>query len=121
MKSLTLAVVVCAALAAPARALTPETEAFIRKAGLDPASAAVQLADKDGTIDTVYQDDEKHFSLDSLAKDGAKNGLKAFVATRSFIHALKKDFNGTPVPKAGYDGLYLTIDERKLALSKIFG
>jgi hypothetical protein len=110
-----------AALAAPARAMTPETEAFVRKAGLDPASAAVRTADAEGPINTVYQGDEKEYSLDSLAHDGAKNGLKAFVSTREFIRKLKANFAGTPIPTSGYDGLYLTIEERKLALKKVFG
>lgn len=124
MKSLVFVFAVSAtlaALAAPARAMSPETEAFVRKAGLDPASAAVRLADEEGPVSTVYQGDEKEYSLDSLARDGAKNGLKAFVSTREFIRKLKANFAGTPVPAAGYDGLYLTVEERKLALKKIFG
>jgi len=120
MKSLMFAAAVCAALAGPAQALAPETEAFLRKAGLDPASAAVKAADEEGPVNTVYQGDEKEFSLDSLAKEGAKNGIKAFVAARDFIRRLKANFGGTPIPAAGYDGLYLTPDERKLALKKVF-
>lgn len=100
--------------------MAPETEAFLRKAGLDPASAAVRLADKEGPIDTTYQGDEKQFSLDSLARDGAKNGIKAFVSAREFIRKLKANFAGTPIPAGGYDGLYLTLEERKLALKKVF-
>lgn len=120
MKSLIFFVAVFAALAAPAGALTPETEAFLRKAGLDPASPAVRQAEAEGPVSTVYQGDEKEFSLDSLARDGAKNGIKAFVAAREFIRRLKANFSGTPIPPAGYDGLYLTVEERKLALKKVF-
>lgn len=121
MKSLVFALAVSAVLAAPAQALSPETEAFIRNVGLDPASASVRQADEEGPVSTVYQGDQKVYSLDSLARDGAKNGLKAFVSTREFIRKLKVNFAGTPVPSAGYDGLYLTVEERKLALRKIFG
>lgn len=108
------------ALAVPAQALSPETEAFLRRAGLDPASDAVRLADEEGPVQTVYQGDDKQYSLDTLARDGAKNGIKAFVATREFIRKLKVDFAGTRIPTQGYDGLYLTVEERKLALKKVF-
>ncbi|MDD5303817.1 MAG: hypothetical protein PHS14_12010 [Elusimicrobia bacterium] len=113
------AIAVSAALAAPARALSPEAEAFVRKAGLDPASAAVRLADADGTIDTTYRGDQKSFSLESLALEKAKNGVNAFVTTRNFIHKLEADFRGTPIPKTGYDGLYLTTEQRTLVARKI--
>ncbi len=119
MKSLMLAIVAAAALAAPARALSPQAEAFVRKSGLDPASAAVRLAESDGTITTMYRDDEKKFSLESLALEGAKNGVKAFVATRGFIHKLQTDYASTPFLTVGYDGLYLTMEERKLATRKM--
>lgn len=120
MKSLLIAVAVSAILSAPARALSPETSAFLVKAGLDPASADVRLADEEGPVTVLYQGDDKEFSLDSLAKDNAKNGIKAFVASRAFIRQLKKNFAGTPAPKQGLDMLYLTLDERKLALKKVF-
>lgn len=118
MKSLMVALVVAAGFAVPAQALSPETEAFLRKAGLDPASEAVRIAEEDGTIVTMYRDDEKRISLESLAKEGAKNGIKSFVATRAFIRKLKADFAGTPFLKTNYDGLYLTLEERRLATRK---
>ncbi len=121
MKSLMFALAVSSVLAAPAQALSPEAEAFVRKAGLDPASAAVRAADEEGPISTIYQGDEKEYSLESLAQEKAKNGLKAFVVAREFIRKLKANFAGTSVPAGGYDGLYLTVDERKLALKKVFG
>ena len=34
------------------------------------------------------------------------------------IESLKADFAGTPFLKVGYDGLYLTIEERRLATRK---
>lgn len=120
MKTLLLAAAVCSALALPARAITPETSAFLVKAGLDPASPQVRMADEEGPVKTSYLGDDKEFSLDSLAQDGAKNGIKAFVAARDFIRRLKNNFAGTPSPKEGYDALYLTPAERKLALKKLF-
>lgn len=120
MKSLLIAVAVCSAFSMPARALSPETESFLVKAGLDPASPQVRMADEEGPVKTIYLGDEKEFSLDSLAKDGAKNGIKAFVAARDFIRRLKNNFAGTPSPKEGYDALYLTVPERKLAMKKLF-
>lgn len=120
MKSLLIAVAVFSAFALPARALAPETEAFLVKAGIDPKSPQVRMADEEGPVSTIYRDEEKEFSLDSLAKEGAKNGIKAFVAARDFIRKLKMNFAGTPSPKEGFDALYLTPDERKLAMKKLF-
>ena len=120
MKSLLLMIVATAALAVPARALSPEAEAFVRKAGLDPASVTVRQAEADGAIVTMYQDDERTNSLESLAKAGLKNGVKAFVSTRAFIRKLKANYAGTPFPTSGFDGLYLTVEERTLATRKMF-
>ena len=119
MKSLMFVIAAFASLAAPVHALSPKAEAFVRKAGLDPASAAVQLAESDGTITTTYRGDEKSFSLESLALEGAKNGVNAFVTTRNFIRKLEADFKGTPVPKTGLDRLYLTEEQRDLLVRKI--
>lgn len=120
MKSLLIAAAVSAFFASPALALSPETSAFLVKAGLDPASADVRMADEEGPVTVLYQGDEKEYSLDSLARDNAKNGIKAFVAARAYIRQLTKNFAGTPAPKQGIDMLYLTLDERKLALKKVF-
>lgn len=119
MKSLVLAIVASATLAAPVRALSPVAEDFVRKAGLDPASDAVRAADKDGTISTTYRGDLKKYSLESLAKEGARNGVISFVTTRAFIRKLEADFAGTPIPKTGYDGLYLTVEQRRMVARKI--
>ena len=103
----------------PALALAPETEAYLKKIGLDPASDAVKIADQDGVIKTVYHDDTQEFSLASLAQAAKPNGVKAFVTTRAFIKSLKADFNAASFPKVGYDAMYLTPDERKLAGRKL--
>ena len=119
MKSLLFTLVAVSFLSAPALALSPEAADFVRKAGLDPASATVKAADADGTIVTIFHDDEKQFSLESLAIEKAKNGVNAFVFTRTFIRKLKANYAGTPFPTSSYDGLYLTLDERKLAMRKM--
>lgn len=124
--SMTALKVVASATAVPAtpalsgsKELSPQAEKFIRSIGLDPKSKEVMQAAADGTIVTLYRDDEKRFSLESLALEGAKNGVRMFVATRWFIHNLKADYENTPFLTADYDGLYLTMDERKLATRKM--
>ena len=107
-------------LCAPALAMSQATADFLRSAGIDPDSEAVKLADAEGTIQTTYNGDPVSYSFDKLAADGAKNGAKRFVVTRTFIRALKANF-ATPIPPEGYDGAYLTQDEKKLALRKVFG
>jgi hypothetical protein len=119
MKFLLSVLIASASLAVSAHALSPQAEAFVRKAGLDPASADVRQADADGMIVTIWQGDERKHSLESLANEGMKNGVKVFVSTRAFIRKLKADYAGTPFPTSGFDGIYLTVEERKLAERKM--
>ena len=88
-----LSVPAFAALAGPAHALKPETAAFLKKNGFDPASPQIARIAEDKVGDA---------SLDSIADDGDKKGLRQFVATRNFIRAFMKDTE-TPFPE---DGLY---------------
>lgn len=118
MKSLLIAVFAVAAFAAPSFALSPESEAFIRSIGLDPNSAAVRAADEEGTISTTFRGDSATFSLESLCHDKKKNGVLAFIATRTFIKKLAANPN-TPFPKTNYDGMYLTKGEREVVADKI--
>src|SRR5438046_1445409 len=106
--------------ASPALALSPKVADFLRSAGIDPNSDEVKLVDAEGTVHTSYQGDPVYVNLEKLAAEGAKNGARRFVVTRTFIRRLKADFAGTKVPQEGYDGLYLTLDERQLALKKVF-
>lgn len=108
----------CAAFAAPALALSPDEEAFLKGIGLDPKSEKVRLAEQDGVIDTVYRGDPRFFSLTSLIAQKLKNGVIAFVTTRHFIRQLEAD-PSTPIPKSHYDGMYLTIEQRKMVARKI--
>lgn len=118
---LTVLVALMMLLFTPALAMSPSTAEFLRSAGIDPDSEAAKLADADGTIHTTCNGDPVAVSLEKLAAEGAKNGARYFIVTRTFIRALKAGFAGTPVPPEGYDGACLTPDEKKLALRKVFG
>lgn len=115
-----LALAMLLAAASSARALTPKAEVFVRGSGLDPASAAVRWADKEGTIVTMLRDEEKKYSLESLAIEGKKRQTVDFVVCRWLIRNLKADFEGTPWPPKGVDITYTTMEERKLAINKAF-
>lgn len=105
--------------AGSAPALSAEAAAFIKSIGLDPASAEVTLARADGEIRSVYRGHPVSNSLDALVKAGSTKGVFSFVTTRVFIRKLKADFKVTDVPKAGYDGIYLTGDERLIVADKL--
>jgi hypothetical protein len=115
------AALIAAALASSAHALSPAAKIFVRKAGLDPASASVIQADKDGDISSIYRDKPVKNSLESLAIKGSKKGVLSFVTSREFIRSLEADFEGTVIPKTGFDRIYLTTEERDLVLRKILG
>lgn len=100
-------------------ALSKEAAAFIKSAGLDPASAEVKLARADGEIGSIYRGHPVSNSLEALVKAGSTKGVFSFVTTRVFIRNLKADFEGTDIPEKGYDGIYLTGDERMLAVERI--
>ncbi len=98
--------------AAPAGAwaadLAPQTAAFLREIGIDPASAKVTAIadDKVGT-----------YSLADLASRRNEDGVKAFIATRNFIHAFMRD------PKTDFpdDDLYVIrylTDDEKASVAK---
>lgn len=124
MRQLILAVL----LAVPAAAVKPKTApamkagtaAFLKATGFDPKSKEIALIHSEGPVETTYQGDPQTHSLDTLAAGKAKNALKRFVTTRNFIRALKANFAETKIPAEGYDGLYLTLEERTLALKKVF-
>lgn len=106
--------------AAPAVKMKPETAKFLRSIDIDPESAGILLIYSEGPVETAYQGDPQTHGLDTLAAEKAKNATKRFITTRNFIRALKQDFEKTAIPPEGYDGLYLTLEERKLALKKVF-
>lgn len=118
MKIILAALIAVVALASPSFALSPEAEAFLKGIGLDPASESVRAAEKEGTISTTFRGDSASFSLESLALEKKKNGVMAFITTRAFIKKLAANPK-TAFPKTGYDGMYLTKDERDLVADKI--
>lgn len=121
MNVMRLAAAEAAAPAAPApdSPMAAGTIAFLESIGMDPRSENVQIAHHDGTISSIFRGQPISNSLESLAKEGSKKGVIAFVTTRVFIRKLKADFAGTPIPKVGYDGIYLTKDERLLVAEKL--
>jgi len=120
VRTLLFALAYSLAAASPASAMTAKTAKFLReKCGLDPKSEEVQLAERDGTVTVEFHDDPVGFSLEWLAAMKRVRGVKQFVTTRNFIHKLKADFAGTAFPKEGYEGTYLTREERILAGRKI--
>lgn len=99
--------------------LSAEAAAFINAAGLNASSAEVKRARADGEIASIYRGHPVSNSLDALVKAGSTKGVFSFVTTRAFIRKLKADFKGTDIPAKGYDGIYLTADERSLVVDKI--
>ncbi len=111
-------------LAENAFALSKQATDFLLSISVDPASEKVKLAEQDGTIKTEYSGDPEEYSLESLAIAKKVNGVKCFIETRAFIRNLKADFSGTkkvgpghPLYSCSYL-LYLTVEERKLAVKK---
>jgi hypothetical protein len=106
----------------PCLALTQQAADFIKSIGLDPKSADVVAADKDGVIKSTYRGDPVAHSLESLAKEKKVNAVKSFVVSRKIARALNTNFKGYKLPNGGiehYDGLYLTQKERLLMANKI--
>jgi hypothetical protein len=116
MKSLIVSLFVVA-MALPAAALTPETEAYLKSIGLDPASEDVRLAEQAGVIQTTFMDEPVSYSVESLAAEKKKNGLIRFVTTRAFVAKLTRD-PSVNVPE-NYESLYLTSAEKILVGKKL--
>lgn len=95
--------------------LKPETAAFLRSAGMDPDSEDVVATHAEGPVASSYDANPVERSLDSLAAEKKKDAIAAFIGTRTFIRRLKKDWDGTGIPKTNYDPVFLTNEERALA------
>lgn len=100
---------------APVAKMKPETAEFLRSVGVDPESEDVVATESEGTVSTEYDGDPVEYSLDSLAAEKKKNGIVTFIGTRSFIRRLKKDWDGTSIPKTNYDPKFLTREELGMA------
>ena len=108
--------------ASPSLALSPQAADFIKSIGLDPTSADVVAADKDGVIKSTYRGDPVSHSLESLATEKKVNAVKSFVVSRKVARGLKGNPAGYQLPNGGiehYDGLYLTQAERLLMADAI--
>ena len=117
---LIVALLVCAAT--PCLALTQQAADFLKSVGLDPASADVVVADKEGEIQTTYNGDPNSFSLEALASGKKARAVRVFVASRKAIRELKANFKAYKIPAGGnpdYDGVYLTPSERTLMVKKM--
>lgn len=90
------------------------TAKYLSSIGIDPGSMEVVAVHEEGPVSTIVNEDPEEYSLDRLAAEKRKNGLRVFVHMRTFIRALKKDFAGTSIPKKDYDPFYLTREERAL-------
>jgi hypothetical protein len=100
-----------------ALALSKQATDFLVSISIYPALEEVKLADQEGAIKTIVVGDPVENSLESLAIAKMTNGVKKFIATRSFIRRLKADFSGTAIPGDRLYNLeprYMTMDERKL-------
>ena len=91
-------------------AMKPATESFLKELGLDPKSSRILTI----ASDSITAKSGKVHTLDSLAAKRDETGVKAFIATRAFIHRLKENDAGSSIPTTNYDPLYLTHDERHL-------
>jgi hypothetical protein len=101
--------------ASPCLALSQQSSDFVRSIGIDPASADVVAADKDGTIATTFHGDPASNSLETLASEKKVNAVKRFIFTRKLVRDLKVNPSG-PLPAVmdNYDALYLTDSEKVL-------
>lgn len=94
--------------------MTPATAKYLSSVGIDPGSKEVVEVHEEGPVSTIVNDDPEEYTLDRLAAENRKNGLRVFIHTRTFIRGLKRDFGGTSIPKKDYDPFFLTREERAL-------
>jgi hypothetical protein len=108
---------ICLALGAilPATAqLAPDTEVFLREAGLDPKSPRVSAVASDVIVlEKEHRAYPDKVDLNTLARMKMANAARRFIATRNFIREFRQD-QKTLLPK-DYDADFLTAAERKLA------
>lgn len=105
-----LALAFAVALSAPAFALNPATEAFLNELGIKPDSQQVASIAKDAVNGK---------SLDTLAAKRDETGVRAFIATRNFIRAFKKDSNADFPSDELYNIAYLTGAEKIYISTKL--
>lgn len=103
-----LAAAFAALLAAPALALKPATEQFLNELGIE--------ADQ---YKPIAADVVNGKSLDTLAAKRDESGVRAFVATRTFIRAFKQDSEAAFPDDELYNIGYLTAPEKLFIATKL--
>lgn len=98
-----------------ASALKPATESFLKELGLDPKSSRILMI----ASDSVTAKSGKVHTLDSLAAKRDETGVKAFVATRTFIRDFKKDSTADFPDEELYNIAYLTAPEKVYIAAKL--
>lgn len=96
-------------LAAPAAALTPQTESFLKELAIDAKAPGVVAV----AADSVTTESGVVYTLDSLAAKRDENGVKSFLVTRGFLYDFRNDCESQFPDDEYYNILYLSIAERK--------
>lgn len=91
-----------------ASAMSPAAETLLRKLGLDPKSEEILAL----AGDRVAAKNGKVYTLDALAAKGDTAAVKAFLVTREFFHAFRKDPDIEFPNDELYDVRYLTEAEK---------
>lgn len=95
--------------------LKPAVASFLKELGLDPgAKDILSIAG-----DKVTAKSGKIYSLDSLAAKRDENGVKAFIATRVFLHAFQKNPETEFPDDELYNILYLNGPEKTFIAEKL--
>lgn len=105
MRTLILAVL----LAAPAGALTPGTESFLKELGIDSKAPGVVAV----ASDSVTAASGEVYTLDSLAAKRDEHAVKSFLVTRGFLYDFRNDPDSQFPDDEYYNILYLSVADRK--------
>ena len=102
--------------ATTASALKPATEAYLVEQGYDPKSEEITAIAED----IVTSKKGVVYSLDTLAADRDKMGMRAFVTTRNFVKKYMQDTR-TPFPsdRQQYQTVFLKPDEVSFILAAL--
>lgn len=111
MRQLTLAIL----LAAPAAALTPRTESFLKELGVDPQAPGVVAV----SSDSVTAESGEVYTLDSLAAKRDEISVKSFLVTRGFLYDFRNDSGSQFPDDEFYNILYLSVADRKYIAKRL--
>lgn len=96
-------------------AMKPATESFLKELGLDRKSSRILTI----ASDSVTAKSGKVHTLDSLAAKRDETGVKAFIATRTFIRDFKRDPTADFPDDELYNIAYLTAPEKVYIATKL--